>query len=106
MGAQPMPMHPGSGYSGPVQNDHVMQQNDDPYLEMGADGMMDPQALEEDVHQARQGLDGPADPRLSSWASAAGVRGSAPLATGGSGETSSPPTVLTRYPSRTPSRNA
>lgn len=35
-----MPMHPGSGYNG--SNDHVMQQNDDGYLEMGADGMMDP----------------------------------------------------------------
>ena len=43
MGAQQMPMHPGSGYNG--SSDHIMQQNDDPYLEMGGDGMMDPQAL-------------------------------------------------------------
>ena len=56
MGAQPMPMHPGSGYSGPVQNDHVMQQNDDPYLEMGADGMMDPQALEEERMRAEENI--------------------------------------------------
>ena len=56
MGAQPMPMHPGSGYSGPVQNYHVMQQNDDPYLEMGADGMMDPQALEEERMRAEENI--------------------------------------------------
>lgn len=33
-----------------------MQQNDDPYLEMGAEGMMDPQALEEERMRAEESI--------------------------------------------------
>ena len=54
MGAPQMPMHPGNGYNG--SNDHIMQQNDDAYLEMGADGMMETQALEEERMRAEENI--------------------------------------------------
>lgn len=52
-----MPMHPGQGYSNNLQSDHMMQQNDDPYLhEIGGDGMMDAQALEEERMRAEESI--------------------------------------------------
>ena len=56
MGAQQMPMHPGQGYNN-MQSDHMMQQNDDPYLhDIGGDGMMDAQALEEERMRAEESI--------------------------------------------------
>ena len=40
-----------------MQSDHMMQQTDDPYLhDIGADGMMDAQALEEERMRAEESI--------------------------------------------------